>query len=187
MIGRVRTRALAAGLLGAVVGVTGCGVSLPFVSADDRRYLQAGEELIEGELADQIGLGALVARCEGRGLEAGDAFGCTGTPTGRRPIEFVATVSADGEGVDLTSTNLLLADQVEQIETFAASLIADDTGLPIGDEHFECADTSVVVGPGEVLDCLVTDPVADTIHTVAVTVDDLDSLSVTVDVGDPVG
>jgi hypothetical protein len=183
--GRAAVVALAALV---TVVATACGVDLPFgADDDDRRYLTAGQELIEGELTDRIGLGPLEAACEGRGLGPGETFACTATSPGRPPIEFVATISDDGEGVDLASTNLLLAEQVEQVEDFAASLIAEETTLPIDGDDFECADASIVVGPGEVIDCLVTDPIDQTIHAVSVTVDDLDTLSVTVDVGDPVG
>ena len=139
------------------------------------------------QLAERIGLGPLVATCGGRGLGPGADFACTAEVDAQPTIDFVATISDDGEGVDLTSTNLLLAEQVEQIESFAASLIADDTSRPITAEHFECADTSLVVSAGQTIDCLVTDPGDGTIHAVAVTVDDLTTLSVTVDVGDPVG
>ena len=164
-----------------------CTDGLPFGSDDDERYLTAGRALIEGDLATRIGLGPLEASCEGSGLGAGSTFACSGRPDGRPAIEFVATISDDGEGVDLASTNLLLADQVERIEAFAASLIAAETGQPIGPEHFECADSSLVVRAGQAVDCLVTDPLDEMVHAVTVTVDDLDTLSVTVDVGDPVG
>lgn len=172
--------------LAALASVATACSHLPIGTAEDQRFLDAGEELIEGELSDQIGLGPLEADCQGRSLGPGDTFSCTGVPAGKGVISFVATISQDGQGVDLATTNLLLADQVEQIETFAASLIAEDTSLPIGNEDFECADNSLVVSAGETIDCLITDPTDQTIHTVAVTVDDLSTLSITVDVGDPV-
>lgn len=159
---------------------------LPLSNSEDQGYLDAGEDLIGGDLSNQIGLGPLEADCQGRGLEPGDTFTCTGVPTGHDPIMFVATISADGQGVDLVTTNLLLAEQVEQIETFAAALIAEDTSLPITNETFECADNSLVVPAGGTIDCLVTDPSDQTIHTVAVTVEDLSTLTIAVDVGDPV-
>ena len=180
-------RLLPAVLAAMAAVASGCSGGLPLVGGDDGRYLEAGEDLIEGDLADQIGLGPLQASCRGRGLGPGDAFACTALSGTQPPIEFVATISDDGESVDLTSANLLLADQVQQIESFAASLIAQDTGRPVTAESFECADSSLVVAPGAVVDCLVTDPTDGTIFDVAVTVDDLDTLSITVDVGEPIG
>ncbi len=167
--------------------LTGCADGLPFASGDDATYLDAGRDLIEGEVATRIDLGPLDASCRGRGLGAGDAFACTAMSTNQPPIEFVATISDDGDGVDLVTTNLLLAEQVEQIEVFAASLIADDTGRPITAESFECADSSLVVAPGGSLDCLLSEPAESTIYAVTVTVEDLDDLSIAVAVGDPVG
>lgn len=169
------------------VVLTGCTDGLPFVSGDDATYLDAGQTLIEGDVANRIDLGPLDATCRGRGLGAGDAFACTAMATSQPPIEFVATISDDGEGVDLVTTNLLLAEQVEQIEVFAASLIAEDTGRPITADSFECADSSLVVAPGEAIDCLLSEPAEGTIYAVAVTVEDLEGLSIAVAVGDPVG
>ncbi len=179
--GRQLALALAATV---ALGSTACA-RLPFVG-DDARYLDAGERLIEGELAERIGLGPLPASCEGTGLDAGRTFTCTAEPADHPTIRFVATISDDGDGIDLTSTNLLLAEQIERIEAFAAALIAEDTGRPIEPDRFECADASVVIAAGEVLDCLVTDPADGVVHAVGVMIDDLATLSITVDVGDPV-
>jgi hypothetical protein len=167
--------------------LVGCGSGLPFVGGDDGRYLDAGRQLIEGDLATAIGLGPLTAVCQGRDLGAGDTFTCVAESGSQPPIDFVATISGDGEGVDLMSTNLLLAEQVQRIEAFAADLLAADTGRPFSADDFECANSSLVVAVGQSLDCLVTDPSDGSIHAVAVTVDDLTSLSVTVDVGQRLG
>lgn len=182
-----RPSGLVAVLAVAVTVITGCGSGLPFLGGDDAQYLDAGATLIEGDVAERIDLGPLDAVCRGRSLEPGDAFACTAMSAGQPPIEFVGTISEDGEGVDLVTTNLLLADQVEQIEAFAASLIAEDTGRPITADHFECADSSVVVAPGDTIDCLLTEPAGSDIFAVAVTVEDLSDLSIAVAVGDPVG
>lgn len=154
---------------------------------DDQQYLDVGRDLIEGELADRIGLGPLEGSCQGRDLDPGDTFTCTAVTGATDPIRFVATVSDDGETVDLTSTNLLLADQVDQVEEFAASLIREETGLAIGAADFDCGGTSLVLEAGDVLDCLVTDPGDGTVYHAPVTVNDLTTMSVTVSVGDPVG
>ncbi|MEL6981492.1 MAG: hypothetical protein AAFO29_03615 [Actinomycetota bacterium] len=170
-----------------IAAATGCNGGLPFVGGDDSQYLDAGAALIEGDVAERIDLGPLDAVCRGRSLEPGDAFACTAMSAGQPPIEFVGTISGDGEGVDLVTTNLLLADQVEQIEEFAASLIADDTNRPITADHLECANSSLVVAPGDTLDCLLTEPADGGVFAVAVTVVDLNDLSIAVAVGDELG
>ena len=174
----------AAGL--AVAATSGCSGELGFGTTSDDGFLEAGEELIEGELADQIGLGLLDASCSGSDLAAGDTFTCSASADGVDPIEFVGTIDEDGDEVNIASANLLLAEQVEQVEAFAASLIEESTGQTIGAENFECADTSVVVSSGEILACRVTDPSDGTVYQAPVTVDDLESLSITVNVGDPI-
>lgn len=171
----------------AVVVLSGCSGSFSFGTSSDDRYLNAGKELIEGDLADQIGLGSLDATCVGTELEAGDTFDCTATAGGLEPIRFVGTVDADEEGVNLSSTNLLLADQVEQVEAFSASLIAEQTSVAIEPQHFECADTSIIIENGGILDCRLTDPTDGTIYQAPVTMQDLETMSVLVNVGDPVG
>lgn len=165
---------------------TGCTDRLRFGNSNDDAYLQAGEELIEGDLAQHIGLGPLEATCEGRDLDPGDTFRCGAVPDRPSLIEFIATIDETGDKVDIASTNLLLADEVEQVEAFAASLIAQQTGRPFGPENFECADSSLVVRAGEVVDCLATDPGDGTVFHAPVTIDDLEELSVTVTVGDPI-
>ncbi|MEM7274346.1 MAG: hypothetical protein AAF547_14780 [Actinomycetota bacterium] len=175
------------GLVAGAVILAGCSASFSFGGTGDDDYLDAGTELIEGQLADQIGLGALDAECTGADLEAGDTFTCTAQAGDLSPIRFIGTIDADGDGVNITSSNLLLAEQVEEVEAFSASLIAEQTAVPIGPEHFECADSSLVVENGDILDCVLTDPTDGTMYEAPVTIEDLDSMSVVVNVGDPIG
>jgi len=176
-----------AALVAMALLASGCSGSISFGTSPDDRYLDAGTELIEGELAEQIGLGPLDATCTGSDLEAGDTFQCSAVAGGLEPIRFVGTVDADEEGVNLSSTNLLLADQLEQVEAFSASLIAEQTSVAIGPEHFECGNASVIIENGGVLACLLTDPTDGTVYEAPVTVEDLATMSVLVNVGDPVG
>jgi hypothetical protein len=185
-VGLSRGSIVAVGL-GLALFLSGCSGSFSFGTSSDDRYLNAGRDLIETELADQVGLGELDATCIGTDLEAGDTFECTATAGGLEPIRFVGTVDADEEGVNLSSTNLLLADQVEQVEAFSASLIAEQTSVAIGPEHFECGDTSIIIENGGILDCRLTDPTDGTVYEAPVTMEDLDTMSVLVNVGDPVG
>lgn len=170
----------------AVVTLSACSGSFSFGGSSDDGFLTAGEELIEGDLAEQIGLGPLDATCTGEDLGSGDTFECTATPGQLTPILFTGTINPDEEGVFITSSNLLLAEQVEEVERFAAGLIENQTGQAIGAENFECADATVIISAGEILDCTVTDPTDGTVYAAPVTVDDLDDLSITVNVGDPV-
>ncbi len=169
----------------------GCSGTFPFSSDDEDPYLEAGQDLIEGELADLIDLGPLVAECQGEDLGPGDTFSCTGSAMSPdandfAPIQFVGTIDANGQDVDIRSTNLLLADQVAEIESFAASLIDTEIGRLIRPEDFECADTSIVVAEGETVDCVVSDA-SGTVYSATITVDDIETLSITVSVGDAIG
>lgn len=173
--------------LAAMLALAACSGSFSFGTSSDQGFIDAGEELIEGELAEQIDLGPLDATCSGEDLTAGDTFECTATPGDLNPIRFVGTINDDEDGVNISSTNLMLAAQVEEVEAFAASLIEQQTSTPIGAENFECANTSLIITDGEVMDCRVTDPADGTVYDAAVTIDSLADLSITVNVGDPIG
>ena len=99
----------------------------------------------------------------------------------------LATISDDGDRVDLASTNLLLADQVEQVEAFAASLIADDIDLPIEAQRLRVRRQQPG-GRGRGDHRLPGHPIRPGWHgassSVLVTVEDLQTLSITVDVGE---
>ncbi|MGI9598592.1 MAG: hypothetical protein ACR2QK_20675 [Acidimicrobiales bacterium] len=184
---RLRNGPIITMLGGAILILAGCSGSFSFGTSPDDGFLSAGEELIEGELADQIGLGPLDATCSGQDLSAGDTFECSASAGGLSPIRFIGTINAAEDGVNITSSNLLLAEQIEEVEAFAAGLIEEQTSTPIGAENFECADSSLIISSGEVIDCLVTDPADGTVYEAPVTIDDLAELSITVNVGDPIG
>lgn len=183
---RLSLSRIAIGLVAAASAGAGCSGSLGFGRSSENGFTTAGEELIEGELADGIGLGPLDADCSGRELSAGDTFECSATPNGQGTIRFIATINEQGDQVNISSTNLLLAEQVEEIESFAASLIEEQTGSPIGAENFECADRSLIISSGETIDCLVTDPSDGTVYGATVTVEDVAQPSVRVQLGDPI-
>ena len=172
--------------LSVVVAVAASGCSAleeALGSGNDRMFLVAGQDLIEDELADQIGLGPLNAVCSGQNLQAGDSFECSATAGQLTPIQFSATINEDGQTVVLDSTNLLLAAQVEQVEDFAAGLLSDQTTRTVNPDDFECGDSSVVISSGEVLDCVVTDPADGTRFEAPVAIENLDELAITVNIG----
>ncbi len=186
--GRLRVRAVSSWPLAVTALVaTGCSAVPGFDSSTGNEFTEAAESLIEGDLAAQIGLGSLDASCGGEDPGPGDNFECSATPEGLTAIRFTATINAEGDTVGVVSTNLLLADQVQQVETFAASLIEEQTGTLIGAESFQCGDGSVIVADGEALDCTVTDPADGTVYAAPVTIDNLAELSITVNLGDPIG
>lgn len=168
--------------------LAGCSGSFDFFSsAGDAAFLEAGEELIEGQLAEDIGLGPLTATCTGNGLGAGDTFDCSASAGQLTPIRFTGTIDDDEESVVITSTNLLLAAQVEEVEAFAAGLLQEQTTRTVSPEDFECADSSVIISSGEVLDCVVTDPSDGTVFEAPVTIESLEDLAITVNIGNPIG
>lgn len=174
----------------AVFAATGCGAGL-LTSEEDQAYHEAGRNLIEGTLASEIGIGPLVAVCEGRDLGPGSVMACTATPTASSaasevgPIEFEGRIRGDGATVDVVSTNLLLAGQVEQVEAFAATVLTPRLGWSVRAEDVECANGPVVVTSGDTMNCVLTGP-NDVRQRAAITIEDFASLTITVAVDPPI-
>lgn len=143
-----RNRALG---LGAVIVAAGA-----LVACSDSAAL-SGQALIEGELADTIGLGDLDATCnEPDGLTAGETFTCTATTDGGATIELLGTMTSDDE-FEVVTTNLLVADDVVAIREDAASALSAEVGQEISSDDIVCPDEIVVLDESGTFTCEITD------------------------------
>lgn len=160
----------------------GCGSD----GADDGAALDAAAQLIEGDLAGQIALGPLEATCAnptGVGLEPGDDFTCSATGAGDQVLWFTATVDDDGDGVQVRSKNVILAQQVDMIEAAASQQLALETGVPVEAGDLDCGDRTIVAVDGDTLLCEVRDPDDGTVYEAPVLLHDIDALVIDVSVG----
>lgn len=143
----------------------------------------AAEEFIMGDLADQIGLGALTATCDDPGeADVGDRFDCTATTSDGGVIEFVALME-DADTVDVSSTNLILARALPAVEEGAVTALEDAVGLTLGIENFDCGEATVILDDGT-LTCTLTDPANGDLYDAIVTIEDMDTLALGVVVAD---
>lgn len=150
-------------------------------------YKSTAEDLIEGEIEEQAGLGALEASCEDPAddPEVGDTFTCTATTTTGATVEFVATV-ADDKKVEVETTNLITADALASVEQAAVAALEQETGLTLGVENFSCGDAAVVIDvETEYLTCALTDPSTGEVYDAQVDIESLDDVTnLTVQVAD---
>jgi hypothetical protein len=117
----------------------------------------SGEVVIEGKLADEIGLGELEATCnEPEGLTEGETFTCVATTTDGETIEFIGTMTSADE-FEVNTSNLLIASDIVAIQAEGALVLSEEIGATILPEDIDCGDGSVVLDDvGDML-CAITD------------------------------
>ena len=147
-----------------VLALSACSVEF---SIGGKNPGAAAADLIEGEIAQQVGW-TLDADCpELESPEAGDAFECTATNEFGDLVRFRVDVGEDE--VDVNSTNVLRADVLTRTEADIAAALAQQTGLPLPAEYFDCGSGAIAVpDDGHVL-CSLTDPVNGDVYDADVT------------------
>lgn len=117
----------------------------------------SGENVIENELADKIGLGELTASCnEPEGLRTGETFTCTATTADEQTVELLGTMTSDDE-FEIVTTNLLIADDVVAIREEAARALSEEVGATIVADDISCPDDIVVLDDTGIFTCEITD------------------------------
>ncbi len=116
------------------------------------------EDLIESELADQLGLGDLDASCnDPADEEPGTTFLCTATTPDGETVRFEATIE-DDEQVFVVSKNALTIQDLEATTAIVAEQVLDVTGVAVAPEDIDCGDRSIVLDDPQQITCVVTDP-----------------------------
>lgn len=153
MVGACTARIVVTGVV--VLGLaTGCSFSIGDTPTNE------AEEVIEGDLAEQIGLTDVEADCEVETSgDVGATFTCTST-SDIGDIEYRATIEED-DTVFVEPTNVLSPDNIAAIE-------ANTPGV-------DCRDGAVVVGSDNTLTCAYTDPGDGLVYDVFIQFTDLES------------
>jgi hypothetical protein len=143
--------------------VSACSASGEF-SIGTPSIENATEDLIETEIATQIGLGDLDATCTTPASEeAGTRFLCTATTQDGRTIEFKADIDEDGAVAE--TTNLVVASKLREVESVILAEIEKLADIDLADDALDCGPDSVIVDSQNRIDCVVTDPTGATFDT----------------------
>jgi hypothetical protein len=135
---------------------------------------ETGVEVIEGELAEQIGLGPLDATCdEPEDPVAGEEFTCTATTEDDRTIDFVAVFEED-DTIFVYPTNVVTGDLMASVEVEAAERLGSEVGATIDPSDIDCADVNTILAPDGTFTCTITDTTTGEVGDLRVTFGDFD-------------
>jgi hypothetical protein len=148
--------------------VVGLLATCALVAACGGSAAKSGEDVIEGELAEQIDLGDLEADCnEPDDLKEGETFTCTATTADGGTLEFLGTMSSDDE-FNIVTTNLLVPSDIELIVDAAATALSEEIGVPVAPEDISCPEGSVILDEAGEVDCEITDTATGDVYALTV-------------------
>ncbi len=131
------------------------------------------EDLIEGDIANQIGLGDLNATCtKPASDDVGSRFLCTAATEDGRTVEFQAVIEEDGAYAE--TTNVIIADKVDDVEAVIVAELENASGTDLADDAVDCGDGSIIVDDQNEFVCAFTSPSGD-VFDVTVTFSGLDT------------
>ena len=170
--------ALGAAVAAATVVAAGC-TSASF-SIGGQSPESAATDLIEGELADLIGLGELSADCaDVDDAQIGTEFACSATTADGRVVEFVTVIDRE-DHIDVTTTNVIRGDVIPDVEAAAIDLINANQGTSLTRQALDCPEDSIVWTPATELACVLTDG-DGTVFDAVITFPDVESGDFSID------
>ena len=165
-------------LVAVMVGAGGCS----FEFSLGETHASVAEDLIEGELADEIGQTGIEATCDKPvDTEPGTIFNCT-SPSDLGEIRWVATVE-DEESVYVITENLMTESDLVAMEEGAISAL-QDVGLQVTGEDIDCGSAPALLTAGDVLLCALTDQSNGDVYDTKLTITDKEEGLFDIDVAD---
>jgi hypothetical protein len=150
--------------------VSGCSL----VIGGDDSAADTAVKIIEGQIADELAMGSLDARCDSPPTEdVGAEFTCTATVDGddARVISFDAVID-EADHVNVQSANLLTRDDVTKLEVGAVGILNDQFALALPDDSIDCGSDPVILNPALEVDCAFTDPSNGDVYDTLITITD---------------
>lgn len=134
-----------------------CGGSISF-SIGGESVEDAAEDLIEGELADGLGLGELSAACEDVDEpQVGSKFSCLATTENGQVVKIDGEVDRE-DHINLLTSNYISVDGLRSLETIAEESLREQNGLEVIDDAIDCGNDPIVFGDDAAILCAITDP-----------------------------
>lgn len=144
----------------------------PLEGKFDIDFSALAAELIEGELADLIGLGPITAMCDDApSNEVGTTWECDGT-VADQVATFAATIDRE-DHVNVVTTNVILADQVPVLAASAMQELNTSVGGSLPDEAMDCGDQSIVLSQTNEIVCGLD--IGSGIYDTTITITDLNT------------
>jgi hypothetical protein len=155
-------------VIAALSALTGCSFEF---SLGDESVEDAGVELVEGELAEQLGQELSDAECESPAEEeVGEEFTCSATDENDETITFVGVIE-EGDQIFVAPSNVLAAEEMDQLEAEAAAVLGPEVGVEIDPADIECPNEQTVLDDGQ-LTCEITDPTTGDVYALTATLSD---------------
>jgi hypothetical protein len=163
------TRATAAASFIVLLSVS-CSGSVNF-SIGGKGADEAALELLDGELTDSVGLGALESVCDDvSDPEVGTVFGCTSSTGDGQVISWEVTVDTE-DHIDVQSKNIVLAAALPDYEAAAITALYADNPLEV---VIDCGEVTRVLDNNMTMVCdasTADDP--DVIYDAMFTIEDV--------------
>jgi hypothetical protein len=117
---------------------------------------QAGEELIEGELGEQIGLSFVDAECtEPVDEEVGTPFTCTAATDDGQTVTFAGVIDPD-DSIFVAASNVITGDEMSRVEAEAVRATALEFDADPATLTVDCPDETTVLDDSRIT-CVLTD------------------------------
>ena len=138
------------------------------VAACSGSAAQSGEDLIQDDLAEDIGLGDLEAECEEPDdLSEGETFTCTATTADGETVEFLGTMTSDDE-FNIVTTNLLITSDIDSIRDGVSTALSEQIGVPVAAEDITCPDGSILLDESGEFECEVVDTATGDVYPLTI-------------------
>lgn len=162
---RRRTRQIASSL--AVFGVVAAGCSIGDTAEN------VAEEVIEGDLATQTGVGTIDASCPTPpDQDVGTTFRCTAT-SDLGELRFLAEIQ-EGDIVFVRPLNVMDDNDLTAVAAAATDIVGTEVGIDLDPELMDCGEAPVRIEDDLSFRCELTDPINADVYEATITFADED-------------
>ncbi|MFK7917631.1 MAG: hypothetical protein AB8G14_06110 [Ilumatobacter sp.] len=149
-------------LAATIVALTACG---------GQTAVEAGEELIEGELETALGFGELTeASCDAPASEtSGETFACTAVAPSGETVDFSGVMRSESE-IFIASSNVIFVEDLDFLEEDAVQAASENFEVDPSTLAVDCPDENTFVVDDQIT-CEITDSSDGGIYDLTVTLE----------------